>query len=564
MRTPENDRKSRQAVRKRLGAIDANLDDHRRARELLQQVERERLELQRERGRFQALGADLETQREKYAELFDFAPIGYLSLNRSGIIRSANLAAAHLLGKERDHLIGLPFLGCIAADDRRRLLDHLRRCRAEFGIVTLDLELPGTNGATTPVQLLSKQSSGSGSWNEILCAIVDMTERERTLAERRRFAAQQLRAEQEREVARAESAAKDRFLAILSHELRNPLSPILFTVELLERGAVPPERLSGSLALIRRNLDLEVRLIDDLLDVSRIVHGKLVLERQVVDVHDAVRDVADGAATDLRRGELTLTTELSASRRRVDADSARLRQVIWNLVSNAIRNTPPRGQITITTEDTDDFIALRVRDTGRGVASQRLETIFQPFDQVDPPGRRRGGLGLGLAICRGIVEAHGGRVSAASAGPDRGAACTVLLPTVSEVPRDAPAPSQADLPTHRLRILVVEDDVDSATAMGTVLSLRGHDVMVAHSVAEGLAHGRTAFDVLVSDIGLPDGTGVELMATLQQRGHVRGVAISGFGTPEDVRQSLDAGFERHLTKPVHYDELIDVIEKLTG
>jgi hypothetical protein len=409
-----------------------------------------------------------------------------------------------------------------------------------------------------PVQLVSRRGGIGPSGAMILSALVDMTEREQALAERRGIEAERARMEHASELARAESAAKDRFLAVLSHELRNPLSPIVFTIELLERGAMPPDRVAAAYALIRRNLDLEVRLIDDLLDVSRIVHGKLTLERRVVDLHDAVRDVVDGAATDLERGGLTLSTGLEARRHRVDGDPARLRQVVWNLVSNAIRNTPPGGRIAVRTEDLDDHVLLAVGDSGRGVASHRLETIFHPFDQVDPPGRRRGG--LGLAICRGLVEAHGGHIAASSEGAGKGATFTVVLPTVREVDHPLPAAAPDTMPAHRLRILVVEDDVDAANAMGAVLQLRGHDVVVAHSVAEGLACSRRAFDVLVSDIGLPGGTGVELVRALRQRGEVRAVAISGFGTPEDVRASLAAGFARHLRKPVHLDALIEVVE----
>ena len=562
MAKPEKKTASPARSRATLSAIEQNLADQVRVRQLSAELDRERRELQRQRAKYAALHVELEAQRERFGELWDFSPVGYLTLDGTGIVKSINLAAAGLLGLEPTRVLGMPLLSRIVSGDRRRLLDHLRRCRNSFDLCSVDLEVLPRNGKTIPIQMLSKRGSLGLSGGTILSALVDMTEREQALAERRRLEAEQQRAENAREVARAESAAKDRFLAVLSHELRNPLSPILFTVELLERGGVPPERLDGALALIRRNLDLEVRLIDDLLDVSRIVHGKLALERQIVDLHDAVRDAVDGATTELKRGELTLATELSASRHRVDGDPARLRQVVWNLVSNAIRNTPPGGRITVHTLDMDDCIALMVSDTGRGVASHRLETIFQPFDQIDPVGRRRGGLGLGLAICRGIVEAHGGRVSAASDGPERGATFTVVLPTASEVERDALPAAAVSIPARRLRILVVEDDVDSANAIGTVLSLRGHDVVVAHSVAEGLAYGRDGFDVLVSDIGLPDGTGIELMTTLRQAGDVRGIAISGFGTPEDVRQSLGAGFERHLTKPVHLDELIEVIEPM--
>lgn len=552
----------RARAREALHATQTELTEHVHDRFLRQDLERQHLQLQRLQAKLTAAKAEADAQRHRYSELFDFSPIGYLSLDGTGIIQSINLIAARLLGAERSRLVGAPLLTRVSPSDRRRVLDHLRRCRSSFGLVTLDLELPTAGRGTTPAQLITKRGAIAPEGGAFLCALVDMTEREEALAERRRIDLERERAERAGEVARAESAAKDRFLAVLSHELRNPLSPILYTVETLERGLLPRERMPAALALIRRNLDLEVRLIDDLLDVSRIVHGKLTLERHVIDMHDVIRDAADGATKDVQRGDLSLTLELAATRHRVSGDPARLRQVVWNLLSNAIRNTPPHGCILVSTRDIDDAIALIVRDSGRGVAADRLETIFQPFDQVDPPGRRRGGLGLGLAICRGLVEAHGGRVSAASDGHERGATFTVLLPTVVESEKATASLAESSTPSRTIRVLVVEDDVDAADSLALVLTMRGHDVVVAHSVADGLAYGRERFDVLVSDIGLPDGSGIDVITTLRQRGDVRGIAISGFGAPDDVQQSLAAGFERHFTKPVHLDRLLDAIESL--
>jgi PAS domain S-box-containing protein len=549
-------------VRATLRDVEADLALRAQNRALLQELECQSAESREQRAKLAAARAELEVARHRYGELFDFAPIGYLSLDATGIIQTVNLAAAKLLGRERQRLIGMPLLVAVIANDRRRLLEHIRRCRTSFGRETIDLELTGRGGRATPVQLVSKRGNLAEDGASILCALVDMTEREQAFAERRRMEAERERSERQRQLASAESEAKDRFLAVLSHELRNPLSPILYTVETLERGLVPPDRMPDALALIRRNLDLEVRLIDDLLDVSRIVHGKLRLDRKIFDLHDVVRDVADGAAQDLRGAGLTLTLQLDATRSRMDGDPVRLRQVVWNLVSNAIRNTPRRGMIAIRTRDLDESIVLQVQDTGRGVPRNRLEAIFQPFDQADPPGRRRGALGLGLAISRGLVEAHGGRISAASEGEDQGTTLTVVLPTMEAAEeRTLPATAPATSP-RRLRILVVEDDPDSAEALATVLGMRGHEVVTAHSVAGGIECGRDAFDVLVSDIGLPDGSGTDVMSALRRNGHVRGIAISGFGTPDDVRQSIAAGFERHLTKPVHLDRLLEVVESL--
>ena len=558
-------RELRESARAALGAVEEELTSYARGARLVAEVQRQRSELQHQRAKLTAANAQLDIERHRYAELFDFAPIGYLNLDGTGIIRSTNLAAALLLGRERRRLVGAPLLACMVADDRRRLLEHLRCCRQAFGVHTIDLAVQRPDGPPTPVQLLSKRGGIGPEGEAILTVMVDMTEREQAFADRRRSAAERDRMERESELARSASDAKDRFLAVLSHELRNPLSPILYTVETLERGMVPPDRVPDALALIRRNLDLEVRLIDDLLDVSRIVHGKLTLERRLMDLHDVAHDVVDGAARDLRNAELRLSVELRATRSHLNGDANRLRQVIWNLVSNAIRNTPPGGQVALRTRDFEDCIVVQVQDTGRGLAPNRLETIFEPFDQVDPVGRRRGGLGLGLAISRGLVEAHAGRISAASEGLDRGATFTVVLPTMEDETERSERPAEKLAPPARgLRILVVEDDADSAESLAMVLTVRGHEVVTAHSVAEGVACGEQEFDVLVSDIGLPDGSGIDVMAALRQRGRVRGVAISGFGTPEDVQHSIAAGFERHLTKPVHLDLLIEIVELLGG
>jgi PAS domain S-box-containing protein len=546
-----------------LGDIESRLTEFADGRAARSELEGVRQELKRERARLAAVRVALEVERERYGDLFDFAPIGYASLDGTGIIQDINLSGARLLGTDRMRLRGSPLLARIARADRRRFLDHLRRCRTGFAAATLDVELARPDGSRVPVQLLSKRGSPRDVGATMLCAIVDMSEREDALAERWRNEVERGRMEHAGEVARAESAAKDHFLAVLSHELRNPLSPILFTIEMLERRQIPPERVAAAIALIKRNLDLEVRLIDDLLDVSRITHRKLRIERQSVDLHDIVHDVADGVATEVERAELTLSVELAAPQSRVDGDPARLRQIVWNLVTNAIRNTPPGGKIVVRTHDIDDCVALIVCDSGRGVAPDRLESIFEPFDQVDPPGRRRGGLGLGLAICRGLVEAHGGRVSATSKGLGHGATFTVVLPIATEPDRPAAAAPTLPLPARRLRVLVVEDDGDAAEAMATVLGMRGHEVAVGHSVGDALAHRDEPFDVLVSDIGLPDGTGLDVMAALGRRG-TRGVALSGFGTTDDVQASLDGGFKRHLTKPVHLDELIEVLELLGG
>jgi PAS domain S-box-containing protein len=509
-----------------------------------------------------AVRAELDAERERYLELFDFSPVGYVTLDRAGIIRSINLAAARLFGLERGRLIGFPMVTRVAPPDRRRFLDYLLECRSGAQAPCMELTL-GMAGQGTPVQLLSKAGDTAGSGGGVLMALVDLTAREAATLEQRRIEDERRRIAHAHEITRAESAAKDRFIAVLSHELRNPLAPILFTIETLERGGLPPDRIAPALAIIRRSVDLEVRLIDDLLDVSRITHGKLRIERRLTSLHDVVTDVV-ASTVDLAHDRTPLVIALDATNDRVQGDPARLRQVVSNLLNNALRNTPPGGRITIATRTDGDDIVLSVSDSGRGIAPALLPRIFEPFDQLDAPGSVRGGLGLGLAICRGLVEAHGGRIDAASEGPGRGAVFTVRLTTVHAAQPVGPAHEEPPPARRRLRLLVVEDDPDVAGSMSLFLEMRGHEVVIARSVAEAVALADATFDVVVSDIGLPDGTGIDVMTNLRKRLPIRGIALSGFGTVADVRRSLDAGFDRHMTKPVDPEDLLAVIEPLAS
>jgi signal transduction histidine kinase/CheY-like chemotaxis protein len=368
---------------------------------------------------------------------------------------------------------------------------------------------------------------------------------------------------QANDLARAESRAKDRFLAMLSHELRNPLTPILLTVEALERGMVPPERLAAALTTIRRNVEQEVRLIDDLLDLSRITHGKLRIAFEPVDLHAVVEDVVADAGCDAAAAGVSLRADLQAIARHVNGDPARLRQIVWNLVGNALQNTARDGNVEVSTRNTDDGITLVVRDSGRGIPPGLLPHIFEPFDQADRPGGpAHDGLGLGLAIARGLADAHGGRIDAASPGADLGATFTVALPTLPDAAEPTAAATGVAAQVGPLRILLVEDDADAGEALSLVLCGRGHQVRLAQSMAEALRHELDPFDVVVSDIRLPDGDGIGLFRRLRRRGPVRGIALSGFGAPGDVRRSLDAGFERHLTKPVQMDAFLAVVEAI--
>ena len=397
-----------------------------------------------------------------------------------------------------------------------------------------------------------------------------------TVAEELRRAERELQAA--KEAAEAANEAKDQFLATLSHELRTPLTPVLAVVANLEEDQRVSPEVQGDLAMIRRNVELEARLIDDLLDLTRIARGKLVIHRRSTDVRKVIEHALDTASPELTAKELQLTSRLDPADHHVWADAPRLTQVLWNLLSNAIKFTPPGGTIDVrsrieTIGGNERELVVEVADTGMGIEPEVLPRIFGAFEQAGRRITRQfGGLGLGLAVSRAIVELHGGRLIAASDGKDRGATFRIRLP-VSSVQIDLDEtgvfararPVRPPAAERPLRILLVEDHPDTAAAMGEVLGLMGHQVTTAGSVAAALeAAARGEHDLLVSDLGLPDGSGQDLMRELARRYCLKGIALSGYGMEEDVRKSREAGFSSHLTKPVTPQMLRDAIEAVAG
>lgn len=371
-----------------------------------------------------------------------------------------------------------------------------------------------------------------------------------------------------KEAAERASAAKDEFLATLSHELRTPLMPILTAVSGLDPVTLGPEELRQLFGMIRRNVELEARLIEDLLDLTRIAHGKLSLALQPVDVHESIRHAAEICADAIAAKGLTLSLRLRAGVCQVSADPARLEQVFWNVISNAVKFTPPGGRLEVRSEnDAGRTILLEVQDTGIGVRPERLDAVFRAFEQ-EQTTLRRDGLGLGLAIARALVEAQGGRIHASSPGLEMGTTIHISLP-LSGTLAGAAATSSASAaeptppPVGKLAILLVEDHGDSAEYLSLALQLRGHRVTVARGVEEGWAAFRAgSFDALVSDIGLPDGTGLDLMRRIAAVRPLPAIALSGYGMERDVAASVEAGFSDHLTKPVALTALDQAMGRL--
>lgn len=383
-----------------------------------------------------------------------------------------------------------------------------------------------------------------------------------------RASAQALEAAKEK--ADAANLAKDRFLAVLSHELRTPLTPVLISVSSLQDDPRLSAEVREAMAMIHRNVQIEARLIDDLLDLSRVLNGKLSLALQAVHLHTVIRHAIDTCAEELEARKLELTARLDAPDDSISGDPARLQQVFWNLLKNAIKFTPPGGKIEIASQSSGSHgMRVSVRDNGQGIPPAALDRIFDAFEQADAEiTRSYGGLGLGLAICKGIVESHRGRITAASDGRGKGACFTLELPLSAEretqalEKRHRQSDAGANGARAPLRILLVEDHADTVLVLRKMLQLKGHQVEIATSVQGAIALAASKpFDLLLSDVGLPDASGYELMREIRRRFGIYGIAMSGYGMEDDIRRSQEAGFAEHLVKPVDIGQLEEAIRR---
>ncbi len=375
-----------------------------------------------------------------------------------------------------------------------------------------------------------------------------------------------------RDAAVAASQAKDDFLAALSHELRTPLNPILMLASDEATNAELPEDVRGVFEAIRNCASLQARLIDDLLDLTRITHGRLPLNLENVDVHKVLREAVDIVGPEVAKKRLTVSVELRAKRSHVMADQVRLHQVFWNVLSNAARSAPAGGRITVETSDRpgDGELGIVITDSGVAIPSADEERIFEPFSQGK---QRSGGLGLGLAISRQLVEKHGGTIRATSAGLASGARFEINFPAargkaaVAAADRDntvvmrpastGAAAGQGHPEAGTLRVLLIEDHAATRETLNYLLGRRNIEVVTASSAAEARLYAKNLrFDIVISDLGLPDGDGCEVWAELKaSRPKLIGIALSGYGMAEDIARSRAAGFTEHLTKPVDMNEL---------
>jgi PAS domain S-box-containing protein len=510
-------------------------------------------ELRRHNQQLQQILHDRSALDARLVAIIESSDDAIVSKTLQGIIRTWNRGAERIFGWKADEVIGKA-INLIIPPDRQHEEPHIlsriqrgeRVDHFETVRMTKDGRLIDVSVTISPI----RDADGK---------IVAASKIARDITIQKRFHRE---LQQAKEAAELANQAKDQFLSILSHELRTPLTPVLAEMSYLESLDDLPTSIRSNISMIRRNVETEARLVDDLLDLTRIARGKLQLRYEVVDANDAIRAVLSMVQSHSDKKSIELAVGLRAKNHCVWADAGRLQQILLNLLSNAVKFTNEGGTISVRTfNTTDQQLRIEISDNGIGIEPELLPRLFNAFEQTERT-RRFGGLGLGLSIARSLIELHHGTIHAFSEGRDKGATFTLALGTTPPIERAQPAPAPAKpQKLAGFRVLLVEDHSDTRAAMARLLQALGCTVTVATSVREAVEvahHGK--FDLLISDIGLPDGSGIDVMRSLRQQ-NIRGIALSGFGQEEDVQRSRDAGFETHMTKPINFQTLRDIVSR---
>jgi PAS domain S-box-containing protein len=524
----------------------------------------------------------------RLAAIVESSDDAIISTDLDGTIRSWNRGAEQLYGYTADEAIGRPVVTILPparADEEVAILERVRRGGRVLPYDTVRL---CKGGVEVPVSVsVSPVLDESGGVIGASKIARDISERQRTGQELKQAAAERQRLLDSERAAREEaehaSRMKDEFLATLSHELRTPLNAILGWAQILRTVRADPEELAEGLETIERNARAQTRIIDDLLDMSRIISGKVRLDVQPLDLSSVVVAALDTVRPAADAKGIRVIPVLDGHAGGVSGDAGRLQQVFWNLLFNAIKFTPRGGRVQVVLQRAGPHVEVSITDTGEGISPEFLPHVFDRFRQSDASTtRRHGGLGLGLALVKQLVELHGGRVRATSPGPGKGATFVVELP-VAAVNPPRPAPESGP-PTHAggapapagpcaslrgVRVLVVEDEPDARALLRRVLRDCDADVTTAASAAEALELLRESRPhVLVSDIGMPGEDGYELIRKLREMGNgfaeLPAVALTAYARSEDRERALRAGFQVHVPKPVEPAELVTTVANLAG
>lgn len=509
-----------------------------------------------------------------FAAIVDSSDDAIISKDLNGIVTSWNPAAARIFGYSSEEMVGQPIhklfpedrlneedliLGRLRQGDR---VDHFQTKRLRKDGREIDVSL-----TISPIRDESGGIVGASKIARDITAAVELSKQRDELLESERTL---------RVAAEEAHRIKDEFLATLSHELRSPLMAIQGWAQILQTGDADSDTVRRAAEVITRNTSLQSRLIDELLDMNRILMGKVRLDVQMVDLCTIINASIDSIGPTAESKHIKVRSLLDPRAGTVRGDPVRLQQIVWNLLTNAIKFTPANGTVEIFLERVNSHVELSVVDTGVGIPSDFLPRVFERFSQVDSSStRRHGGLGLGLAIVKHLVELHGGTVVAKSAGTNKGATFRVILPFPASVQRGT-----ADVHPHAQsaylswnapdlsgrRILVVDDDRDASDLVCRILADTGAETIPAHSAEQALALlGARVFDALVSDIGMPDVDGFELIQRIRgQEGafsQIPAIALTAFGRSEDRRNAMVAGFDVFLSKPIDATELVATVAR---
>lgn len=519
----------------------------------------------------------LRESEDRFRAMFDQAAVGINQVSLDGQFMLVNPAFCALTGYSADELINMTFQEITHPEDLAIDLGHSQRVLTkEINGYVLEKRYIRKDGSVIWVNLASSAVwDAEGNPKYAVGVIEDISERKRAEVERQQVEAERHRLLERERTARqaAESAnrIKDEFLAVLSHELRSPLNPILGWAKLLRTRKFDQAATDKALETIERNAKLQAQLVEDLLDVSRILQGKLLLNVSPVNLATTIVAALETVRLAAQAKGIQLHTEIDSMAGLVSGDSNRLQQVIWNLLSNAVKFTPSGGSVVVKLERLGNMAQVQVKDTGKGINPIFLPHIFEYFRQEDGTTTRQfGGLGLGLAIARHLVELHGGTVQAESLGEGQGATFTVKLPLMNasvETTQVHPlAANNAEL--YGLKALVVDDEADMRELVAVILSQAGAEVSVAASATTALSTlDQFQPDVLICDIGMPEVDGYVLLRQVRQRpftqsGQIPAIALTAYASQAHQQEAIAAGFQLHLAKPIEPAELIGAITSL--
>jgi PAS domain S-box-containing protein len=511
----------------------------------------------------------LHQSEERYRALTELSPQLVFMSRADGFVTYYNQWGLEFTGRSLSDLQGDGWVECIRPDERERIYDVWQTATREISDYDIEIPFRRADGVYrwlyTRALPVSDETGAIAYW---IGVALDITERKQAEAEREQLL---IREQAAREQAEQANRLKDEFLAILSHELRTPLNSILGWAKLLQKANLNEIKTAKALATIERNAELQANLIEDLLDVSRILQGKISLNISSIDLASTIQAALETVHLAAEAKSIQIETNLAPNTGRVSGDSTRLQQMVWNLLFNAVKFTPRGGRVEIRLAEVDRFAQIVVSDNGKGIPTNFLPHVFEYFRQEDGTTTRTfGGLGLGLAIVRHLVELHGGTVAVASEGEGQGATFTVKLPLMSiELDRKEERPSsKSSLNLDGVRILVVDDEIDSREFIAFVLEMAGASVTTAEGAREGFPLLKQSLpDVLLSDIGMPELNGYTFMKQVralpsERGGEVKAIALTAYAGEQDRQQALCAGFQEHLSKPIVPDVLVKAIAAL--